>query len=67
MPENRKLNYCAPCWREYSKDWRKANPEKVKEHNLNWRKANPEKVKQGIGRRNAKDYIAGKLPGFMFS
>jgi hypothetical protein len=33
--------------KEYKKQWKKENPEKVREYNRRWRKNNPEKVREG--------------------
>lgn len=38
--------YCKKCSSEYSRAWRKANPERHREHTLRWQKDNPEKCRE---------------------
>ena len=49
---------CKTCHKERMRQWRKANPEKIKENVQRWRKANPVKAKAQWTRRNRKQ---GKL------
>lgn len=39
-------SYCKECKREMNKNWRNANPERVKELKNKWYKENPEKVRE---------------------
>ena len=41
-------SYCKSCAKEYDKNWRKANPEKVKEYSKKWKNANPKKAKKSV-------------------
>lgn len=37
--------WCKRCQKEYSKEWKKSNPEKVKVYNRKWEKKNPERIR----------------------
>jgi len=53
-----KALYCRDCFRVYSAEWRKKNPEKSRAHSATWRKKNPdkEKAKWAKWRRNHPEY-----------